>query len=55
MGTPTGKSNLSKHGGDARPWRNGRPDRVTTKEGAHMRGEQKLTNKKAGPIGGGFC
>ena len=55
VGTPTGKSNLSEHGGDAPPWQNGRPDRVATEGGAHMRGEQKLTSKKAGPFGGGFC
>ena len=55
VGTPTGKSNLSEHSGDAPPWRNGRPDRVATEGGAHMRGEQKLTYKKAGQFGGGFC
>ena len=54
-GTPTEKSNLSGHGGDAPPWQNGRHDRVATEGGAHMRGEQKLTYKKAGPFGGGFC
>ena len=54
MGTPTAKSNIYEHGEiDVPPCRNGRPDRVATEEGAHMRGEQKLTNKKAGPIGGG--
>ncbi len=37
-GTPTKKSNLSGHGEDAPPWRNGRHDRVATKAGAHMRG-----------------
>ncbi len=31
--TPTGESNLSKHGEiDVPPWRNGRPDRVATEE-----------------------
>ena len=45
VGTPTAKSNLyehgendaplSGHGGDAQPWRNGRPDRVAT-EGEHI-------------------
>ena len=57
MGTPTGESNLYEHGEiDVPPCRKGRPDRVATEEGAHMRGEQNLTNKKAGPGGGGtFC
>ena len=56
VGTPMGKLNLSEHGeDDAPPWRNGRPDRVATEWGAHMRGEKKLTYKKAGQFGrGGF-
>ena len=53
--TPKGESNLYEPGEiDVPPCRKGRPDRVATEEGAHMRGEQKLTNKKAGPIGGGL-
>ncbi len=45
--TPTEKLNQCEHGEiDTQPWRNGRPDHVTTEEGAHMRGEQHVTQKQ---------
>ena len=51
MGTPTAKSNIYEHGeNDTQPWRNGRPDQGATEDGAQIRGEKNLTNKKAGPI-----